>query len=194
MSRPYDPESYFNRLALIDMYPRRDDPLRPSPAPGAPAPGQATVSDVSRLVSGFITPPGQRPVVYQRGVNFSFAVGTAPAALSAGRFDADSVVIDVPSTAANSVFAGFGNGINLTSGLEFRPGLPMEYGTDNTREQWELQHALEALVAIMAFDRGIPLPSLYRAPRVCYNLADIYVVASAATTISVTAFFIPEQQ
>jgi hypothetical protein len=192
MSRPFD-DSYFNRNILVDVYPRKDDPFKPSVAPGAIDQGPGGDSALAALVAGFVTPPGQRPVVYQRGLNFNFAVTAVPQPLQANRYDVDSFVIDVPATAANSVFVGFA-GVTATSGLECRAGIPIEIATDNTREQWELQRSLEALVAMLAYQNGLPLPFAFKSPRVVFNLADIFIVAAANTNISVMAFNVPEMQ
>jgi len=185
-------DRYFARNILVDVYPRKDDPFRPSSASGAPSETD-TVSTVQTLTSGFITPPGQRPYVYQRGVSFNFTAGVAALPINANRYEVDSVIVDVPSTAANSVFMGFA-GVTITSGLEVRPGLPIEWATDNTREQWELQRAMELIASLLAMKEGGAPLTTYRPPRVVYNLADIFIVAAAPTAISITVFNVPEQQ
>jgi hypothetical protein len=141
-----------------------------------------------------LTSPGSRPAVFQRALNFSIAANTTPVPLMNQDTPCDSMVINVYSTAANSVFFGFGSGITTTSGIEIRAGLPVVVAPDNTREMWEIQKSLEYIAALMAYDRGLPALGPYRAPRVVFNAKDYFVVASAATAVSIMLFYVPEQQ
>lgn len=187
----------FNRQILADVYPRRYDPFRPPSADGTVQPdgsGQTVKQTITDVLTTPITMPGERPKVYQRGVNFSFNVTAAAQPLSQSRFEVDSFIIDNPVANIASVFFGFGGGISVTSGLEVRPGLPIEWATDNTREQWELQRALERMYNLMAFGAGAPIPDPYKAPRVVYDLSNIFIIAAGPLTVAITAFFPPEQQ
>lgn len=201
MSRPNPSQMFQDSLVrrnLIDVYPRGKDPLKPGMSHGAiirdPANAAVLLDEAGRSKLGEITKPTQRPVVYQRGLNWNMTAGVSPLALQGQRFEVDSFIVEVPSTAANSVFLGFGQAVTVTSGLEVRPGLPIFLGTDNTREQWELQRALEMLAAIMASQAEVSPLSAYRAPRVVFDLSGLYVVAAAPTAIAIMAFQVPEQQ
>ena len=68
----------------------------------------------------------------------------------------DAMIIDVYSTAANSVFFGFGSGVTITSGIEIQAGNPLILSPDNVREQWEIQKPLEFIAAILAQQAGLP--------------------------------------
>jgi hypothetical protein len=187
---------YLSRQILPDMYPRRDDPSRPSPAPGAGLPPLSAAEQIDETISGTLTSPGQRPSVVQRGVNFNFSVTNIAQPIMLNYFECDSVIIDCPSTAANSVFVGWGSGVNSTSGLEVRAGLPIEIASDNTREQWEIQRALEYMATLQALAMGTNLPSPYRAPRVVIDLSKLFLIAAVAgpTLVSIMTFNVPEQQ
>jgi hypothetical protein len=194
MSRSQN-DGYFNRSQfLTDVYPRRQDPLRPGNAPGGISGDVDPATALARAIGGFITAPSQRPTISQKGVNFSFPVATTATPLMASRFEVDSVVLDVPSTGANSIFWGFGGAVTTTSGMEVRAGIPVEISSDNTREQWELQRSLEVISALMAYQNGLSIPVSYRAPRIVIDLSSIFVITTVAITISVTVFNVPEQQ
>jgi hypothetical protein len=141
-----------------------------------------------------LTSPGNRPAVYQRAVNYSIVADVAPIPLMNQDTPCDSIVLNVYSTAANSVFMGFGSGVTVTSGVEIRAGLPMVLSSENDREQWELQKALEYIAATMAYSAGLPPLGPYRAPRVVFNAKDWFVVAAAPTAVTVVLFYVPEQQ
>lgn len=193
MSRSDD--SFYNRSQfLTDVYPRKQDPFRPGNAPGAMPGVSSPASDLATILAGFVTNPGQRPTITQKGVNFNFPVTTSPTPLMASRFEVDSVVLNVPSTGANSIFWGFNGATTTTSGMEVRAGIPIEIAADNTREQWEIQRAMEMLATLFCAQAGMPIPGSYRAPRIVIDLASIFVVTAVAITISVTAFNVPEQQ
>ena len=183
------------RYNIPDLYPRRDDPFRPGPLPvpsGAPGAAHGIPSGEGGS-SDFpleLTPPGARPVVFQQALNFNVTLAANVAQpLSNGSFQCDTIVIDVYSTAANSVFFGFGSSVNSLNGLEIRPGLPITFSPENQREQWELQRCLEALAAM----QGVTLEH-YRAPRVVFDSAKYYLFATAATSVSVMLFTVPEFQ
>lgn len=207
MSRPIDriqqgpgPGSlgsdWISRVTVPDLYPRKSDPFRP---PGAQPPAYLPPMDAgaSQVIQDFyaeLTSPGARPAVSQRAINFSIAANTTPVPLINQDTPCDSMVLNVYSTAANSVFFGFGSGITTVSGIEIRAGLPVVVAPDNTREMWDLQRPLEFIAALMAYQYGMPAPGPYRAPRVVFNAKDYFVVAPALTAISVMLFYVPEQQ
>jgi len=186
---------YMSRVTVPDVYPRNADPFRPAAAgspgcvPGGPLPPPAF--DLRCLTS-----PAQRPMVTQRATNYQLTVPAAPnaIALANSRFECDSIVLDVPSTAANSVFYGYGSNVSSTNGLEVQPGLPILIEPPNTREMWEIQRQLEFIAALLARQAGVACLPPYRAPRVVFNANEWFLTASAGTVISVMLFFIPELQ
>lgn len=186
---------WLSRQTVPDMYPRNDDPFRPPNAPGADCqpcpPGTRPIFDVLKL-----TQPGPRPVVVQRAVNMQITVPVAPAVIQItnNRFECDSMVLDVASTAGQSVFFGYGSGVTTTNGLEIQPGLPILIEPENTREMWEIQRQLEFIAAILAHQAGLPALNQYRAPRVVFNAAEWFLTSTVATVMSVMLFSIPELQ
>jgi hypothetical protein len=191
------PEDWLSRVVIPDLYPRREDPLRPAPAvqpqtaPPAsmlsdePPPGDLTVN---------ITTGGARPLVVQDALNYSIPLSANTAApLVTRSMMVDAIGINVPSTAAVSAFFGRGAVTNV-SGWEVRPGSPQLFRADNTREIWELQRTLEYIAALLAADRGGgQLPS-YRAPRVAFDASQYSLFATAAVTVAIMLFYIPVQQ
>jgi hypothetical protein len=187
---------WLSRANLPDLYPRTSDPFRPRPsvAPSTAPYDPASSGVVGVPITAELTSPASRPFVYQRGLNISFSVGVTAQPITPNRFECDAIVIDCPTTAANSVFFGYSEAISTVSGLEVRPGIPLTVSPDNTREQWELQRAIEYIAFLMAADRGLePLP-MFRSPRVVLNANDYCLVASATTAVSIMLFYIPEQQ
>jgi hypothetical protein len=192
-------EDWLSRVNIPDVYPRREDPFRPSAGgipPGAPA---ASMLSAEELISAnvwdqWVTMPGTRPIVYQRAVSFQITANVTPIALTNGAFQCETILLDVLSTAANSVFFGYGNGVTLTSGLEIQIGLPVVISVENNREQWELQRVLEAIAGMIAAERGYNALGPFRAPRVVFNANEYFVVAAAATTVRVMLFPTPEYQ
>jgi len=139
---------------------------------------------------GDLTTPAPRPIVYQTAVNFSLIVTPTPQPIMNISFPADAIVIAVPS-GGTAVNFGYGSGITTSTGIQIIANQPVEIASDNTREQWELQRALEALVALV----GGGALSKYRAPRVVLNLQNYFLVGSAATqAVACMAFYIPEGQ
>jgi len=198
MSRSTD---WIDRVILPDLYPRKDDPYEPpaiSIPSGVPLPSMVPGEQLVQtdVYSGWITTPGQRPVVYQRAANFSINVGTSPIALMNQNFPVDTIIISVPSTAANSVFFGYGSGVTTGSGLEVRPGVPVAIIPENTRELWEIQRVLESIAAMIAAERGYNPIGTYKTPRVVFNLSEYFLIAGVVgpTVTAVMAFFTPEGQ
>ncbi len=192
-------DDWISRITIPDLYPRKEDPYRPSGG-GAPSygpPGSMIEGPVTADINafdGWMTTPSVRPVVYQRALNFNLTADVGPLPLANGGFQCDTIILDVLSTAANSVFWGYGSSINITTGQEVRAGLPIVVAADNTREQWEIQRLLEMIAAMIAAERGFPAPGPFRAPRVVFNASDIYVVAAAPTNVRVMLFLAPEYQ
>lgn len=192
-------EDWLSRVIIPDMYPRRDDPFRPSAgsvpqgAPPASMVGPEALTSVN-LWDGWYTSPAMRPVVYQRALNFQITANTTAVPLTSGSFQCDTMVLDVESTVGNSVFFGFGNGITTTSGIEIFPGFPLTITPENTREPWELQRLLEAIAGMIGSALNVMPMGTYRAPRVIFNANDYYVIAASSTTVRVMLFMVPEYQ
>src|SRR6185436_13485312 len=133
----------------------------------------------------------------QRAVNLSFSITDAARPITNQQFAADTFIIDVPSTALNSVFFGFGSFVTAGSGIEIQPGLPVAITPENTREQWEIQRVLEAIAAMISAERGWNPIGPFRAPRVVFNANEYYLVGDgtgATTAASVMVFTVPEMQ
>jgi hypothetical protein len=189
-------EDWLSRITIPDLYPRREDPLRPAAAmPPSTAPPGSELSDEPQpgdvLVS--LTKGGNRPVVVQDAINYTIPVGTSVTPLVKSSLMVDAILINVPSAAAISAFFGRG-GITTTSGIEVRPGVPQIFRTDNTRELWELQRTLEFIAGILAVNSGSPILKEYRAPRVAFDASQYGLVASGNVTVAVMLFYIPAQQ
>jgi hypothetical protein len=193
---------WIDRIVLPDLYPRKDDPFRPASAvipPNAPAssmnPAESQVSQ--DVYQGWITDQAMRPVVYQRAITFNINVTASAVPISNQAFQADTIILDVISTAANSVFFGYGSGVTPTNGIEIRPGIPISIQPENTREMWELQRVIEAIAGMLAAPSGYNPIGKYRAPRVVFNANEYYVVGPAnvtSTTLAVLMFTVPEAQ
>jgi hypothetical protein len=206
------PSSHDPRRDLVDKYPRGEDPFRPqgytSTSGGIPP---ASINDPGR--SMLTTPdifrawrvrPRTRPFVYQHELTFGLTVPDVngnPVPIMPSPFQADAFIIDVASTAANSVFYAANNAVTTATGLEIRAGLPQFFGADNTRELWELQTRLEdiagllsTMLAVMTGGAQLEPPEPLIPPRVVFNMADRYLTAAASTVVSVTLFLVPEQQ
>jgi hypothetical protein len=184
---------WLSRVTIPDMYPRTDDPFRPSA--GAVPPGTPMAQgELPSPISVSLTQPGTRPNVIQRASQFAFTTAVAPAAIVANRLEVDAITICNPSTNATSVFVGFGSGVSTTSGLEIVPGVPLTITQDNQREQWELQRVLEFMAALMAVSQGATGLPPYKSPRVVLDASNWFIVAASALPISIMLWFIPEQQ
>lgn len=190
---------WISRVTVPDMYPRKEDPFRPpAMAPPLTAPPASMVSAdqliQADIYSGWVSSMGQRPVVYQRALNFEMTAGVTPLPLLNQQFQTDGILVNVDSTAANSIFFGYGSGITITSGVEIRAGLPQFFSPDNTRELWEIQRVLEQIAAMIAAERGYNSLGQFRTPRVVMNANEYFVVAAAATSIRIMLFTVPEMQ
>jgi len=99
----------------------------------------------------------------------------------------ESFILSVPSTAANSVFIGDVN-VSLTSGVEVVPGAPLFFSLNQIRQMYEVQAPAE----ILAKTAGCEPDYLSEAiPFICFNLFNMWVVASANTTFSLMTFKTP---
>jgi len=192
-------EDWISRVIIPDMYPRRDDPFRPGAgyvpegAPPASMVGPDSIVSVN-VWDGWLTLPGTRPIVYQRAISYQLTADVVAVPLMNGGFQCETIVLDVLSTAANSVFFGYGSGITTTSGIEIRAGLPITLSTENGRENWELQRVLEAIGGMIASVLGVAPLGVYRAPRVIFNANEYFVIATAPTTVRVMLFPTAEYQ
>jgi hypothetical protein len=188
---------WISRVTVPDLYPRKYDPFRPAGAnpPGGLPPDLAQDPGVADFYAQ-LTGAGTRPQVFQRAINYTIQILAAntPVPLINQDTPCDSMLINVYSTAANSVFFGFGSGITVSSGIEIQAGAPVIITPDNTREMWDLQKPLEFIAALLAYQNGLPALGPYRAPRVVFNASDYFVVAAAATAVSIMLFYVPEQQ
>lgn len=129
----------------------------------------------------------QRPIIAQQFTTFSLTVGVAAAPINGAlQLQAliDSFAISVPSTAANSVFFG-SDGVTTVTGLELIPGTTSLFVVDHGgRQVYEVQQpVLEIAKAVKCYDVA---PEAI--PFVCWDLSQIFLVASAATVVSVAAF------
>lgn len=202
------PPDWLDRAVIPDVYPRRDDPYSPTgiiPPPAGTPQGAPTLPGAGAqqaLFQDYITMPGVRPVAYQRANNFQINVTDSPTPIQTGTYQCDAILISVLSTSVNSTFFGFGSGINSSSGIEVKPGVPQFYSPSNVREQWELQRNLEALVALMgtlvAMQTGGTFtgPGKFMSPRVVMNAHDYYLVNATGITqsVAVMLFTVPEFQ
>jgi hypothetical protein len=188
---------YMARATMPDVYPREEDPFRPPPAldPGCSVlPGGGLPPGVQILQC--LTMPAQRPNVIQRATNFQVTVPVAPnsIAFTNSRFECDSMLLDLPSTAANSAFWGYGSTVTAANGIEIQAGQPILIEPENTREMWEIQRTLEFIAALLARDRGVPCLPPFRAPRVVFNANEWFLTTTVAVTMSIMLFHVPELQ
>ncbi len=190
-------EDWLSRVVIPDLYPRREDPLRPAPAAASEtAPAASALSDEPQPgdLTVEITTAGARPNVIQDSLNYSIPlVANTSTPLIPRSMLVDAIGINVPSTAASSAFFGRGS-VTSVSGWEVRPGIPQVFRTDNNREMWELQRTLEYIAAMLAADRGAGQLPTYRAPRVAWDASQYQLFATAAVTVAVMLFYIPVQQ
>lgn len=144
-------------------------------------------------IAPWLTIPGMRPSVTQRFLNFNVIANLAAVPLSVGRLETIGLIFNVYSTAGASAFWGAA-GVTTTTGIEIRPGIPAPLLVEQVREQWELQRQLEHIGAMMAAATGQPGMGPYKAPKVIFDLSQIYVASAAALPVSILAFLPPEEQ
>jgi hypothetical protein len=192
-------EDWVSRVNLPDMYPRKDDPFRPGAGSvpfGVPPASmmEGTTVELSDVWADWLTQPGSRPIVYQRALTYQITADVNPIPLMAGQFQCETIILDVLSSLAASVFFGYGSAVTITSGVEVRPGLPIVLTTENSRENWEIQRLLESIAAMIAAERGYMPLGPYKAPRVVFNAGEYFVVAAAPVAVRVMLFTTPEYQ
>jgi hypothetical protein len=144
-------------------------------------------------IAPWLTVPAMRPSVTQRMLNFNIIANTPAVPISGARLETIGLIFNVYSTAAASVFWG-PNGVTVTTGIEVRPGVPQPLLMEQVREQWELQRQLEHIGAMIAGATGNPGMAPYRAPKVIFDLSQIYLAAAAAQAVTIIAFLPPEEQ
>jgi len=130
-----------------------------------------------------------RPIIKQEGDAFGFTVPTAAAPLmpqSSLTALIDTFMITIPSTAANSVFLGFNQGVNTTNGIELLAGTTSVFKIDHdTRQLYELQNLLTRLNQVLC---GTPVTPTEAIPFVAWDMSNVFVIAAAATVISFAIF------
>lgn len=161
--------------------------LRPGIRPQSPLAVSASVNLADPRSQ--VTQPSQRPWRYQQGLNYSLAlVANTPLPILGQRLEVDAIVIDVYSTAVNSVFLGYGSSVTVLSGTEIRPGLPVEMSNETERQLWELQGPLEMIAAMMATSLNLPQLGQFRAPRPVFDPSQWWLVAAQNTQVTILLF------
>jgi hypothetical protein len=131
-----------------------------------------------------------RPLLEQQFTTFALTVETTPTPVNSGGNLTDMIetfTIAVPSTAANSVFFG-NNNVTTTSGLEIQAGAIFVLAVNQARQLYETQLPLDELVRKVACNAQWMPENI---PFICWNLANIYLIAAAATSVSITTFRTP---
>jgi len=191
-------EDWLSRVTIPDVYPRRDDPFRPSvgeiPSTAPPASMETPAGLVPNIWTDWVTTPGTRPVVYQRALNYQVTANVTPVPLTNGAMQCETIVLNIDSASTPNAFFGFGNSITIGSGIEIRAGIPLVFDLNQDREQWELQRSVEAIAAMLAAQFGVTGLGYYRAPRVVFDASDYFVVAASAVTVRLMIFTTPEFQ
>jgi len=129
-----------------------------------------------------------RPLVAQEFNTFGLTVNVAPAQPLGPMYSITSIIdsfyITVPASAANSVFIGGNPGVTITTGLEIIAGTTVGFIIQHDgRQMYEIQKPLLDIARTMC---NVELPEAI--PFVVWDLSQIYVVATAATVISVAPF------
>lgn len=132
----------------------------------------------------------ERPLVKQEGDAQSLTVPVAPAASlmpqSSLTAMIDTFMITVPATAANSIWLGFNPGVIVGNGIELLIGTTTVFKIDHdTRQLYELQHLLTRINQALCGTDVLPPEQI---PFVCWDMSQIFVVASAATAITFATF------
>jgi hypothetical protein len=204
---PQYPPDWLDREVIPDVYKRRSDPYRPMemliPPVGTPSAEGVDMGQIQDIFRGFMTTPGVRPFTYQRALNISIAATDSPTPIQNATFPVDAIIVNVPSSSANSAFFGWGSNISSTNGaIEVRPGIPQFFAPDNVREQWELQRNLEMISAMLAalimLQSGgqVQPPGPFMSPRVTFDASDYFIVNATgiSQSVSVMMFYVPEFQ
>lgn len=192
---PVDP-----RYTLWDRYPRQVDPMRPEIAVTPQRVNPQTAGDIRStsimvdIFRNWRVRPSTRPVVYQNWLPFGLIVQQTETSVMNQILQVDAILFDNPSSNAASVFVGRG-GVNALNSIEVRPGIPLFLGTDNTRQLWEVQTALQDIAALLAANMNVEAPQPQLSPRVVFNVDDFMVISpTAIQSISIVLFFPPELQ
>jgi len=132
----------------------------------------------------------QRPIIKQEGDAMQFTVPVAPATplmpQSGLTTLIDTFLITIPSTAANSVWLGFNQGVIVGNGLELLAGTTVAFKIDHdTRQLYELQSMLIRINNALCGQAITPTDAI---PFVAWDMSQIFVVAAAATVISFATF------
>jgi len=127
-----------------------------------------------------------RPLVEQQFTQFPLTVGTTATTISSSNDLAsmiDTFIITVPAAAANAVY--FGNeSVLTTNGIELSSGNSYIFGTDNTRQLYELENPL---IGMSSFVQGRSIPGV-TLPFVCWNLSRCFLIATAGTDVRIIVF------
>lgn len=132
----------------------------------------------------------QRPIIKQEGDALPFTVPVAPAAPLMPQAALTSLIdvfmITIPSTAANSVWLGFNQGVIVGNGIELLAGTTVVFRIDHdTRQLYEVQSLLIRINNALCGQTITPADAI---PFVVWDMANVFVVASAATNISFAVF------
>jgi len=178
-------------VTVPDVYPRDRQPTPGPVGPGA-LPSPTTAGPLRRSL-GWVRVPQRQPVVYRRFINYSINVALAAQPLLPQQAQAESIVVQVTSAAANPVFVG-DQGVDTVSGQRVNPGQLLTIEEDNRRYQVEIVDELQAIEELLASQggAGAPRPARFN-ERVVLNPNDWYVVATAPRAIAVTLFYPPER-
>lgn len=132
--------------------------------------------------------PGlQRPLLKQEATTLSFVVTTAassPTPALGLTSLIDSFDITVPSTAANSIFIGFDQGVTTATGLELLAGTTTQFRVNQDRQLYELQNLLNKMLQCMQGNAGV----FEEIPFICWDMSSVFLIATANTTISLGLF------
>jgi hypothetical protein len=127
-----------------------------------------------------------RPLIVQQFRTFSFAVGVNALPLEPTVDKTDLITTFVISNPIAGISVYFGNGgVTVNSGLEILPGTAPEFVIEQEgRQLYELQGPL------LDIDAGLQCRNVQpeAIPFVVWSPANIYLVAAAPTTVSVSLF------
>lgn len=191
MTNTYNP-TYWERATMPDLVTRglNVGSGAPTVAPDTAA-GESVYNPIP--IEPWLTQPAQRPSVMQRFVNFNMIANTPAVPISNGRFEAIALIFNVYSTAGASAFWG-PSGVTVLTGIEIRPGIPATASLEQVREQWELQRQLEHIAAMIASQTSSGMMGPFKAPKVVFDLSQIFIASAAALSVSILAFLPPELQ
>lgn len=189
-------EIMFPRKTLVDVYPRDADPNRPDLPPGIPPYGQAPGQSAGGGFPNWLRVPRTRGApVYRRFISYELVVGVTPVPLLGQVAEAETIVVQVTSAAANPVFGG-NQAVTPTNGRRINPGQAWVLEEDNRRYDQEVVQAVQELtqVAAVGLDvAGLVPPEAYYNPRVVLNPNDFFVVTAIQRPVTVTLFYPPER-